>query len=132
MVITVNGAAINLDLDTILIWILVGLVAGFLASHIALGHGLGLFGDILAGIAGAFVGGILAAVFHVDVHVIGHPIISQIVVAFAGAAILLLVLRLFAPSRRRAFSPPRRTERSSAWGRFASRRFRPTGGRPRG
>ena len=103
MVITVNGAAINLDMDTILVWILVGLVAGFLASHIALGHGLGLFGDILAGIAGAFLGGILAAVFHVDVQVIGHPIISQIVVAFAGAAILLLILRLFAPSRRRAF-----------------------------
>jgi len=103
MVITVNGAAINLDTDTILVWILVGLVAGFLASHIALGHGLGLIGDILAGIAGAFIGGILASIFHVNVQVIGHPIISQMVVAFAGAAILLLVVRLFAPSRRRAF-----------------------------
>ena len=103
MVITVNGAAINLDMDTILIWVLVGLVAGFLASHVALGHGLGLIGDILAGIAGAFIGGFLAAIFHVNVQVIGHPLISQMVVAFAGAAILLLVVRLFAPSRRRAF-----------------------------
>lgn len=32
MVITVNGQAITLDLDTILIWALVGLVAGFLAT----------------------------------------------------------------------------------------------------
>ena len=103
MVITINGAPINLDLDTILIWLLVGLVAGFLASHLALGHGLGLFGDILVGIAGAFVGGILAAIFHVNVQVIGHPLISQMVVAFAGAAILLLLVRLFVPSRRRAF-----------------------------
>ena len=103
MVITVNGAAINLDMDTILVWILVGLVAGFLASHLALGHGLGLIGDILAGIAGAFIGGILAGIFHVNVQVIGHPIFSQMVVAFAGAAILLLLVRLFVPSRRRAF-----------------------------
>ena len=103
MVITINGAAINLDWETILIWALVGLVAGFLASHLALGHGLGLIGDILAGIAGAFIGGFLAGIFHVNVQVIGHPIISQMVVAFAGAAILLLIVRLFAPSRRRAF-----------------------------
>ena len=30
--------AVNLDFDTILVWILVGLVAGFLASHLALGN----------------------------------------------------------------------------------------------
>src|SRR6185295_7833580 len=103
MVISVNGSPVNIDLDSILVWVLVGLVAGFLASHVALGHGLGLIGDILAGIAGAFIGGFLAAIFHVNVQVIGHPLISQMVVAFAGAAILLLVVRLFAPSRRRAF-----------------------------
>lgn len=103
MVITVNGAAITLDWDTILIWILVGLVAGFLASRVALGHGLGLFGDIIAGIAGAFLGGFLAGVFHISVNVIGHPIISEMIVAFAGAVLLLLVVRLFAPSPRRAF-----------------------------
>ena len=42
MAITINGSTINLDLDTILIWLLIGLVAGFLASRVALGHGLGL------------------------------------------------------------------------------------------
>lgn len=96
MAITVNGTAINLDLDTILIWCLVGLVAGFLASRVALGHGLGLFGDIIVGILGAFLGGFLAAIFHINVQVIGHPIISEMVVAFAGAVILLLAVRLFA------------------------------------
>ncbi len=85
---------INFDWTTILIWCLVGLVAGFLASRVALGHGLGLFGDIIVGILGAFLGGFLAALFHMKVEVFGYPILSTMVVAFAGAVILLLVVRL--------------------------------------
>jgi uncharacterized membrane protein YeaQ/YmgE (transglycosylase-associated protein family) len=106
MAISINGSTMNLDLDTILIWCLVGLVAGFLASRVALGHGLGLFGDIIVGIIGAFVGGFLAGAFHVNVQVIGHPIISEMVVAFAGAVILLLIVRLFAGGgvRRRSWT----------------------------
>ena len=106
MAITVNGSTINLDLDTILIWLLIGLVAGFLASRVALGHGLGLFGDAIVGIVGAFIGGFLAAVFHVNVQIVGHPIISEMIVAFAGAVILLLVVRLFAGGgvRRRSLT----------------------------
>jgi uncharacterized membrane protein YeaQ/YmgE (transglycosylase-associated protein family) len=106
MAFSINGSTINLDLDTILIWCLVGLVAGFLASRVALGHGLGLFGDIIVGIIGAFIGGFLANVFHINVQVIGHPIISEMVVAFAGAVILLLVVRLFSGggARRRSWT----------------------------
>ncbi len=106
MAISFNGSTINLDLETILIWCLVGLVAGFLASRVALGHGLGLFGDIIVGIIGAFVGGFLAGVFHINVQVIGHPIISEMLVAFAGAVILLLVVRLFSGGglRRRSWT----------------------------
>src|ERR1700686_4751748 len=96
MILTINGAPIHLDFDTILIWILVGLVAGFLASHLALGRGLGLFGDTTVGIIGAFIGGFLAALFHISIAVVGHPIISEMIVAFIGAALLLLVVRLFA------------------------------------
>jgi len=105
MAITINGTAINLDWTTILIWCLVGLVAGFLASRVALGHGLGLFGDIVVGILGAFLGGFLAALLHIKVEVFGYPIISKMVVAFAGAVILLLVVRVFSGGgmrRRRA------------------------------
>jgi uncharacterized membrane protein YeaQ/YmgE (transglycosylase-associated protein family) len=105
MVISINGSAINLNMDTILIWLLVGLVAGFLASRVALGHGLGLFGDIIVGILGAFLGGFLAGVFHINIQIIGHPIISEMIVAFVGAVILLLIVRLFRPTgaRRRAY-----------------------------
>jgi uncharacterized membrane protein YeaQ/YmgE (transglycosylase-associated protein family) len=104
MVITFNGQPVTFDFDTILIWLLVGLVAGFLASHLALGRGLGLFGDIIVGIIGAFVGGFLAAVFHFSIAVVGHPIISAIIIAFIGAALLLLIVRMFSGrSRRRAY-----------------------------
>ncbi|HKW70127.1 MAG TPA: GlsB/YeaQ/YmgE family stress response membrane protein [Candidatus Dormibacteraeota bacterium] len=106
MVISINGSPVTLDLDQILVWALVGLVAGFLASHLALGHGLGLFWDIVVGIVGAFFGGIvLAGILHFSIAVAGHPIISAMIMAFIGAAILLLIVRLFAGRglRRRAF-----------------------------
>lgn len=102
MTISINGSAV--DIDQILIWALVGLVAGFLASHVALGHGLGLIWDIVVGIVGAFFGGIvLAGILHFNVVIVGHPIISAMIMAFIGAAILLLIVRLVAGSRRRAF-----------------------------
>ena len=99
---------VNLDFDTVLVWILVGLVAGFLASHLALGHGLGLVGDVLVGIVGAFLGGFLAGAFHWTITIVGHPIISAMVMAFLGAFILLFIVRLLGGlgrggSRRRAY-----------------------------
>ena len=106
MVISVNGSPVTIDVDQVLIWALVGLVAGFLASHVALGHGLGLFWDIIVGILGALFGGIVLAGFlHFSIGVAGHPIITAMIMAFIGAAILLLIVRLFAGrgARRRAF-----------------------------
>ncbi|HET7418867.1 MAG TPA: GlsB/YeaQ/YmgE family stress response membrane protein [Candidatus Dormibacteraeota bacterium] len=106
MVISVNGSPVTLDIDQLLIWALVGLVAGFLASHLALGHGLGLIWDIVVGILGGLFGGIVLAGFlHFNVAIAGHPIISAMIMAFIGAAILLIIVRLFAGrgARRRAF-----------------------------
>src|SRR2546430_15912279 len=106
MVISVNGSPVTIDLDSILIWMLVGLVSGFLASHVALGHGLGLFWDVIVGILGGLFGGIvLAGFFHFSIGVAGHPIISAMIMAFIGALILLIVVRLFSGRgyRRRAF-----------------------------
>jgi uncharacterized membrane protein YeaQ/YmgE (transglycosylase-associated protein family) len=108
MVLSVNGSPIVLNLDNILLWCLVGLVAGFLASHLALGHGLGLFWDIVVGVVGALVGGIvLAGMLHFQVAIAGHPIISAMIMAFIGAFLLLIIVRLVSGrrgySRRRAF-----------------------------
>jgi uncharacterized membrane protein YeaQ/YmgE (transglycosylase-associated protein family) len=98
---------VSLDFDTIVIWILVGLVAGFAASHLALGHGLGVVGDVLIGIVGAFVGGLIAGALHWEIAVVGHPIVSAMLIAFIGAFVLLFIVRLFGGlgrgSRRRAY-----------------------------
>ena len=104
--VTINGTPISFDLDTVLVWMLVGLVAGFLASHVTLGHGLGLVWDIIVGIVGGLFGGIvLAGLFHFSVGIVGHPILSAMLMAFIGAVILLLIVRLLAGrgSWRRAY-----------------------------
>ena|SRR5579859_7767386 len=85
---------LHINLYDIFIWVVVGLVAGLLASRVMLGHGIGVGGDLAVGILGAFIGNLLAAYFGVQVVVAGHPFISQILVAFFGAVILLLLLRL--------------------------------------
>ena len=107
MVLSVNGSPIVLNLDNILLWCLVGLVAGFLASHLALGHGLGLFWDIVVGVLGALLGGIvLAGMLHFQIAIAGHPIISAMIMAFIGAFLLLIIVRLVSGRRgyrRRAF-----------------------------
>jgi uncharacterized membrane protein YeaQ/YmgE (transglycosylase-associated protein family) len=76
----------------ILTWIIVGLVAGVLASFVAGGIGYGIIGDIIVGIAGAFVGGWLFARLGV-----GSPfggLAGTIFVAFIGAVVLIVILRL--------------------------------------
>jgi uncharacterized membrane protein YeaQ/YmgE (transglycosylase-associated protein family) len=107
MVLSINGSPVVLNLDNILLWCLVGLVAGFIASHLALGHGLGLFWDIIVGILGALFGGIvLAGMLHFQVAIAGHPVISAMIMAFIGAFILLVIVRLVSGRRgyrRRAF-----------------------------
>jgi len=80
-------------LENIVVFIVVGLVAGFLASRIVLGKGRGWFWDIIIGILGAIIGGWLAGVLHVSINV-GPSILNQIIIAFVGAVILLLIWRL--------------------------------------
>lgn len=75
----------------ILIWLIVGLVAGVLASFVV-GGGLGLLGDIVVGILGAFVGGWLFRQLGWSTPFGG--LVGTIFVAFIGAIVLLLILRL--------------------------------------
>jgi len=91
------------DPSAIVIWAFIGLVAGFLASKLMMGHGMGLFADIAVGIAGAFGGALLAHALGVSFTVPGHPIISEIIIAFLGAIVLLLILRLLGLGRRRSW-----------------------------
>ncbi len=75
----------------ILTWLIVGLVAGLLASFVV-GGGFGLLGDIVVGILGAFVGGWLFGKLGWSTPFGG--LAGTIFVAFIGAVVLLLLLRL--------------------------------------
>ncbi|HEY4590812.1 MAG TPA: GlsB/YeaQ/YmgE family stress response membrane protein [Thermoanaerobaculia bacterium] len=75
----------------ILTWIIVGLVAGVLASFVV-GGGYGLLGDIIIGIIGAFLGGWIFQ--KMGWHTPFGGLAGTIFVAFIGAVVLLLILRL--------------------------------------
>jgi uncharacterized membrane protein YeaQ/YmgE (transglycosylase-associated protein family) len=76
---------------SILIWIIVGLVAGVLASMVV-GGGYGLLGDIIVGIVGSFVGGWIFT--KMGWHTPFGGLAGTIFIAFIGAIVLLLILRL--------------------------------------
>lgn len=72
-----------------LVWIIVGAIAGFLASKVLTGKGMGLIWDIVVGILGGLLGGWLAGLVGIST----TGIVMEIVVAFVGAAILLIIFR---------------------------------------
>ena len=84
----------------ILSWIVVGLIAGWLAGMVMRGGGYGLIGDIIVGVVGGLLGGWIAtSLLHIGAGVNGINL-GSILVAFVGAVILLLVLRLLNGGRR--------------------------------
>ncbi|MBF5044543.1 GlsB/YeaQ/YmgE family stress response membrane protein [Aggregicoccus sp. 17bor-14] len=80
-----------MTLETILVWAVIGLVAGWLASAVV-GGGYGLIGDIVVGIVGAFLGGFIFRALGSGAPFGG--LAGTIFVAFVGAVVLLLILRL--------------------------------------
>lgn len=87
----------------IIVWIIVGGIAGWLASLVVRGAGLGILGDIVVGIVGALIGGFIMSAFFGASGFSGFNIWS-LIVAFIGAVILLLIVKLFTGGRRRTAS----------------------------
>jgi uncharacterized membrane protein YeaQ/YmgE (transglycosylase-associated protein family) len=85
-------------IETLLLWIVVGLIAGWLASAVV-GGGLGVIGDIVVGVVGAFLGGLIFRAAGWSAPFGG--LAGQIFVAFIGAIVLLLILRLIWRARAR-------------------------------
>lgn len=81
-----------MTLETFLLWIAIGLIAGWLASAIV-GGPFGVIGDIVVGVVGAFIGGFIFRALDMGTPFGGLP--GTIFVAFIGAIVLLLLLRLF-------------------------------------
>ncbi len=80
-----------MTIEQIVLWIIVGGIAGLLADALISGIRVGLVGAILVGILGAFIGGWLFGVLNIS---IGVGFISDVITAFIGAALLLLILRV--------------------------------------
>jgi uncharacterized membrane protein YeaQ/YmgE (transglycosylase-associated protein family) len=78
-------------LSGLLWWCVVGLIAGWLAGKVMKGGGYGVVMDIVIGIIGSIIGGWVFG------RLGGFPfggMLGTIVVAFAGAVILLWLIRM--------------------------------------
>ena len=78
-----------MSIGGLIVWLIVGAIAGYLASKVLTGKGMGILWDIVVGILGAFVGGFLAGLVGIS----AGNILVEIVIAFVGAVILLVVFR---------------------------------------
>lgn len=82
--------------DLALFWLVAGGLAGWLASLLArTGDRMGCLLNVVVGIVGAVIGGWVFRSLHWRVPA-GHPFWPSVFVAFVGATILLLILRLLA------------------------------------
>jgi uncharacterized membrane protein YeaQ/YmgE (transglycosylase-associated protein family) len=78
----------------ILAWLVVGAIAGWLADFFVGGESVGLLGDIVIGIIGAFVGGWAAGRFFGIQNAISGFNLTTVVVAFLGAAVVLIIANI--------------------------------------
>ncbi|MEO7003672.1 MAG: GlsB/YeaQ/YmgE family stress response membrane protein [Ktedonobacterales bacterium] len=85
----------------IIVWIIVGGIAGWLASLVVRGAGLGILGDIIVGIVGALIGGFVVSLLLPGTFGFTGFNLGSLIIAFIGAVILLLIVKLFTGGRRR-------------------------------
>ena len=81
-------------LTALIITLAVGAVAGWLAGLLVQGTGFGLIGDIVVGVLGALIAGFLFPALGLTL-TLGGGILGAILLAFIGAVILLVIVRLF-------------------------------------
>ena len=86
-----------MDIQSLIIWLVIGAVAGWLAGIVVTGFGLGLIGNIVVGIVGSFIAGWLLPKIGVK-SIVKNEIVDQIIFAFIGAVILLVILGLLSRS----------------------------------
>ena len=80
-----------MTLTQVTVWIVVGATAGVLANAVARAIRAGVFSTIIVGIVGAYVGGWLFDFFNIN---LAGGILADIVKAFVGAVILLVIVRV--------------------------------------
>ena len=83
----------------LLSWIVVGAIAGWLAGKLVKGEGFGCLGNIIVGVVGGLLGGFLASVLFNMPDAVNGFNLTSIVVAFLGAVIVVVVIRLLRGGR---------------------------------
>ena len=84
----------------LIVWLIIGLIAGSLAGRVVEGGGFGCLANTVVGLAGALIGGAIINQLGPTPFDSGG-VLRDILVAFIGAVILLAILRLLTPNRRR-------------------------------
>ena len=79
----------------LLSWVVVGAIAGWLSGKVMSGRGFGILGDIIVGVAGGLIGGWLAGYFLKVADAMNGINVTSILVAFVGAIVLIVILRMF-------------------------------------
>jgi uncharacterized membrane protein YeaQ/YmgE (transglycosylase-associated protein family) len=80
-------------LTALIITLVVGAIAGWLAGLVVNGTGFGLVGDIVIGILGALIASFLFPYFGIAL-TLGGGLLGAIILAFIGAVILLVVVKV--------------------------------------
>ena len=91
--------------EQVITWVIIGLVAGLFAGMLVRGRGLGFVSSIAVGLLGAVLGGFLFSVLGIQLPAAfagGLTLAwSDMLVAFIGATLILLLFGGFYRSRRR-------------------------------
>jgi uncharacterized membrane protein YeaQ/YmgE (transglycosylase-associated protein family) len=89
----------------VIVWLFIGLVAGVLASRVVIGHSLGCLVNTAVGLAGAIIAGAVLNAIAPNRPADVAGIFGDIAISFAGAAVLLALIRVLTPRRSRLGRP---------------------------
>ena len=87
----------NITWSEIVVWLIIGALAGSLAGIVVKQRraGFGALSNIIIGLIGALIGGFIFKVFNINLGLGSIAInVEQLVAAFVGSLIFLLILRL--------------------------------------
>ena len=79
---------------SLLVMIIVGAIAGWLAGQVMKGKGYGFIVNLILGIVGSIVGNYVFEALDINVN-LGNAYLNWIVVAAAGAVVVLFIAGLF-------------------------------------
>ncbi|MEL6668136.1 MAG: GlsB/YeaQ/YmgE family stress response membrane protein [Bacteroidota bacterium] len=84
-----------------LILCLIGGLAGWLASSVVRGYGAGFFGNIAIGIVGSLVGNWIFTKLLKTELITDSGLLNDVLTASVGAVVLLLIIGVVSPRRKR-------------------------------